>query len=485
MTRSHKSTDPAAQEKPGARLHAHSLVSKLSGDLVRRIHDGSLPVGARLPSVRRYAQECDVSNETVLRVYDKLVALGYLGARRGAGFFVVRNQPPSEDRQPPWTGTSGQGNVWRRVLFAGVGEDAAQVGLGGGALPAAWMDHEAMDQALRGLQQAGSAVFANHVDPHGYLPLRQQLQRKLLEQGIQVPASQIVTTSGAIDALHLVIWAHFYAREYVLVEDPAPFIYIQRLLASGLEIVRVPRQDDGPDLEALQTACEIHKPRAFFTSSLLQSPCSTSMSPYKAHHVLKIAEAHNMLIVDDDTYGDLLPPGAGGSVARLAALDKLERVIHIGSFSKTVAPGLRAGFLAASPQRIERILLYRSVGAIHGPLLNDLFMHQLLAQGSYLRHCEALQAKLDTARVDARQTLEALGCRVAPTGGGMYLWADLGVDADVVAQHLDERGIPTAPGAAFLPLDTKSSYMRFNVASVSMQPRVVQLLADVLGTLRA
>jgi DNA-binding transcriptional MocR family regulator len=485
MTRSRKSTDTAAQVRPDGRSQAHSLVSKLSGDLVRRIHDGSLAVGARLPSVRRYAQECDVSNETVLRVYDKLVALHYLQARRGAGFFVVRNQPPSEDRQPPWTGASEQGNAWKRVLYAGVGEDTAQIGLGGGALPAAWMDHEAMDQALRDLQRAGPAVFSNHVDPHGLLPLRQQLQRKLLEQGIQVPASQIVTTSGATDALHLVIWSHFYPREYVVVEDPAPFLYIERLLASGLEIVRVPRQHDGPDLEALQAACKMHKPRAFFTSSLLQSPCSTSMSPYKAHQVLKIADAHDMLIIDDDTYGDLLPPGASSSVARLAALDKLERVIHIGSFSKTVAPGLRTGFLAASPKRIERILLYRSVGAIHGPLLTDLFMHQLLAQGGYRGHCEALQAKLDTARGGARQTLETLGCHVAPTQAGMYLWADLGVDADVVARHLDERGIPTAPGATFLSRDERSSQMRFNVASVSMQAQAMRTLAEVLFTLRA
>lgn len=485
MTRSRKTTEPAVEaSEANSRSRSQSLVARLSGDLLRRIQDGSLAVGVRLPSVRKYAQECAVSNETVLRVYDKLVALGYLEARRGAGFFVKpKPQPTAQERRPSWAGAREQGWSWLRVLTPTAG--AEPPAMGSGALPASWMNQEAMSHALRGLQQTLPEVLAGYADPRGYRPLRELLQSKLLAQGIQAPLEQIITTSGASDALNLVIWSHFYPRDYVLVEEPASLLHIQRLLASGLEIVCVPRRDDGPDLEALEAACLKYKPRAFFTSSVLQSPCSTTMSPYKAYQVLRIAEAHDLLVIDDDSYGDLLPSGLGGHVARLAALDLLQRVIHIGSFSKTLAPGVRAGYLAASTSCIERICLYRTVGAIHGPLLTDLFMHHVLAQDGYRQHCESLHARLDDARVAAQTALDALGCKAALPAAGMYVWADLGVDADAVAQQCDGHGLATAPGSAFLTRGACSTYMRFNVCALAQPGPSLQLLADVLQQLRA
>lgn len=315
--------------------------------------------------------------------------------------------------------------------------------------------------------------------------MRQQLQLKLLEQGIQAHPAQIITTSGATDALHLAIWANFYPGDYVLAETPGPFMQIERMMASGLEIVRVPRLADGPDLDALQAACEKYRPKAFFCSSVLQNPTSTSLSPYKAHQILKIAEAFDMLIVDDDTYGDLLPPGASGNVARLAALDQLERVVHIGSFSKTVSPSLRAGFLAASPAQIERIMMYRSAGVIHGPLLTDLFMHHFLAQGGYRQHCETLHARLEAIRNETREALLTMGCRISPTPSGMYLWASLGegVSAKKVAQQLASNGILSAPGEAFSTDHSCASYMRFNIAHACEQKEAMATLAGVIGAL--
>lgn len=480
MIHSPKKKSPAttAADHGKGTSRSQTLVGQLSGDVIRQIHDGVLSLGSRLPSVRRYAKECGVSNETVLRVYDKLVAQGYLEARRGAGFFVVSKHPRPEELRSSIPGISELHQIRQRLLFG----NGSYANLGGGSLPEEWLEKEDVGLALR---QISSFPLDGYAAPHGYEPLRLQLRQKLLEQGIQAQLPQIITTSGATDALHLAIWANFYPRDFMLAEEPGPFMQIERMMASGLEIVRVPRQADGPDLNALQAACEKYRPRAFFCSSVLQSPCSTSISPYKAHQILKIAEAFDMLIIDDDTYGDLLPPGSTGNVARLAALDKLERVIHIGSFSKTVAPGLRSGFLAASPAQIERILMYRTAGAIHGPMLTDLFMYHFLAQGGYQKHCEILRSRLDQLRDDVREKLMAIGCQVSPSSAGMYLWASLGegVDAKSVALQLASCGILTAPGITFSSDPKYVSHMRFNIARVAMQEDAMKTLEKLLCSL--
>lgn len=455
------------------KLSGSSLIDQVAKAVARRIREGEFPLGSRLPSVRRFARERGVSNETVLRAYDKLVALGYLEPRRGSGFFVKRggSQPEAPTRQ--WTANIASARRWQQLLR----QDASGPSPGDGVFPDEWMDRNTVLDALRSLNKLPAGALGGYADPQGYLPLRQQLQLKLLEQGIHAQTSQIVTTAGAADALHLVIWSHFYPREYVAVEDPAPYLCIQRLLASGLEIVRIPRREDGPDIEALQQACERYKLRAFFCSSILQNPTSTNMSPHKAHQILKIADTFDLMIVDDDTYGDLLPAGAAGNVARLATLDQLQRVIHIGSFSKTIAPGLRSGFIAARPSRVERILLYKSVGAIHGPLLNERIVYRILSEGRYRHHCEQLRNRLQDARKDVHAELVAMGCDLPNSSGGLYLWGAISSNrnADEVADAMAEKGYRMAPGSVFSSSPALWSHMRFNIAALHGSPALAAL----------
>ncbi|HAV1568867.1 TPA: PLP-dependent aminotransferase family protein [Klebsiella michiganensis] len=453
----------------------HTLVTQLSEDIIRRIRDGHLDVGDRLPSVRQYAQQCGVSNETVLRVYDKLVALGYLKARRGAGFFVISQRSEQEDRSSAISGNLDLIRVRQQLFF----RENTQTNIGSGLLPESWMNHDSVAQAL---QKINPDYLHRPAEPRGFEPFRQQLQAKLLQQGILAQPSQIITTSGATDALHLVIWANFYPGDYVIAESPGPFVQTDRLMASGLEIARVPRHADGPDLDAFQAACERYKPKAFFCSSVLQNPTSTSISLYKAHQILKIAEAFKMIIIDDDTYGDLLPQGASGNVARLAALDQLERVIHIGSFSKTISSSLRSGFLAANPKQIERILMYRIAGTIHNPALTDLFMYNFLAQENYQQHCLTLQKNLDMHRNSLCDTLNSMGCQVQIPRFGMYLWANIGdkVDTKQFVQRMASNGILTVPGQVFSFNQADASYMRFNIALADMHKEALKMFSEEL-----
>ncbi|WP_019702636.1 PLP-dependent aminotransferase family protein [Paracidovorax oryzae] len=467
------------QAAPQAERASGALIDRIFNEFRDRIESRTLEVGERLPSVRAMAAQMDISNETVLRAYDKLAAAGYLEARRGSGFYVSAQalQVSKPASSPGWTGPLAP-DSWDHLLHA----RGPQGGSALGTLPADWICTEVLSGVLRALADRPRESLSEYADGRGWLPLREALAAKLQKAGIHATPDQIVTTAGATDALDLVVWSFLYPGQYVVVEEPASFIHTERLMANGAWVLRVRRLADGPDLEQLAELCEKHRPKAFFCSAVLQNPTSTSLSPRKAHQLLKLAEQYDMWIVDDDTYGDLLPRDSLGAVTRLAALDHFERVIHIGSFSKTVAPALRSGFLVASHQRLKRMLLMRSVGSIHSSLLTDQIVHHLLTEGGYEQHCEKLQKKLAASGKALLAKIRARGWKAAETGAGMYLWMSLGeaVDARAVWQALASDGVMVANERGFAG-HRIDSHVRLNIARTddALLDRIADAIAGI------
>ncbi|MFT4249070.1 MAG: PLP-dependent aminotransferase family protein [Pseudomonas sp.] len=455
-------------------------VDRIARSLAERIGSGELPAGSRLPSVRELAQHSQVSVQTVLRAYDKLVAQGHLEARRGSGFYVRQRERAPHAPASPWPHARATDYDWRILLNA---DRPYPHRIGGGSLPEAWLDKSALASAIRAIGPTAAQSLSDYADVQGYLPLRRQLQLTLHQYGIEADPRQIVTCAGAVDALHLVVWSNLLQPgSHVLVEDPAPPVHLQRLLASGVQIARVPRDADGPDIDALREACHRYRPRTFLCSSLLQNPTSYSLAPGRAFQVLQLAEEFDLRIVDDCTYADLLPSAPFARRVPLAALDQLRRVIHIGSFSKTLAPGLRIGFIAASHDCIERIMLFKSAGAINTALLGERLAYHLLSQGKYRHHCERLHARLHAARERLIGQLQQRGFAPEPASSGMYLWLSLGqgIDARAIATAMYRHGHVTAPAQGFFSNAPRyRSYMRINVAAACDNPALDLLEQEV------
>ena len=182
-----------------------SLIERTAQSLAKRIQAGDFPGGTRLPSVRQQAKEAGISAETVLRAYDRLVARGYLEPRRGSGFYVKSPALLNPSRRQKPLQTSLAAGDWRKLL-----ESEAPFNLrpGCGVLPAAWLNTRHLAAALHSVGKTSPEILADYSPARGYLPLRQQLQLKLAEQGIHAGVEDIVTTTGATEALHLL--AHRY-----------------------------------------------------------------------------------------------------------------------------------------------------------------------------------------------------------------------------------------------------------------------------------
>jgi DNA-binding transcriptional MocR family regulator len=236
-----------------------TLIDQIARSVAARIDDKILRGGARMPSIRRFASEHGVSCFTVVASYDKLVARGYLESRRGAGFFVRERSPLNTGERSSAAAAGGAAQstqagqpldvVWLiRNMFR---QAPLQQAPGSGVLPADWLDGAAIANALRSVSRHSGAGLLNYGTPHGFLPLRQQLQLKLAEIEIEAAPAQLVTTVGVTQALDLVAREFTRPGDTIFVDDPAWFLMFGSFAALGVKVVGIPRLPDGPDLGQL------------------------------------------------------------------------------------------------------------------------------------------------------------------------------------------------------------------------------------------
>jgi DNA-binding transcriptional MocR family regulator len=219
-----------------------------------------------------------------------------------------------------------------------------------------------------------------------------------------------------------------------------------------------------------------HRPKLFVLSSVLQNPTSTSISAANAHRLLKLAEQHDLMLIEDDVYGDLTSRRA----LRLATLDQLRRVIYLGGFSKTLAGNLRVGFIATSAERAPHLTELKILTGMTTSELTERVVAHILAEGHYRRHLERLRGKLDGARDKTARALEKMGAKLfCEPDAGTFLWADLGRDTNAIAAAGAQQDFLFAPGSLFSPLQLPSTWMRISAAA-ALNPSALRFLAQQL-----
>ncbi|MFK4442702.1 DNA-binding transcriptional MocR family regulator [Caballeronia udeis] len=445
----------------------------------RRIDERVFRPGMRMPSIRKLAVDKGVSRFTVVEAYERLVAHGYLDSRRGSGFFVRDRTSSNDSHVHPALATerapvpSTIDVVWllRNMLHT----SSPAKGPGIGYLPASWLNGELLTGAFRALSRQSGAQLLGFGTPQGFLPLRQQIQTRLEELEIGASTDQIVMVSGVTQAIDLIARVFVQPGDTVIVGDPAWFQMFGRFVAQGARLVGMPYTPDGPDLDALESMVQTWRPKMLVINSVLQNPTGTSLTAAQAFRILQLAETYDFIVVEDDIYGDLCPTNFPAT--RLASLDQLKRVIFLNSYSKTLAPNLRVGYVAAAPEVANAIADQKMLVGMTSPELNERVLYKVLTEGHYRRHVERLRAKLDGVREKTVRMLEKVGYKpyLVPSAG-MFLWADTGVDSEGLAAAGHEAGFLLTPGSLFSPHQLPSTWMRFNIANCA-DPGLPAMLA--------
>ncbi|AZO46671.1 MAG: aminotransferase class I/II-fold pyridoxal phosphate-dependent enzyme [Mesorhizobium sp.] len=471
-------TELALEPDAARTFAATTLVETVMATIRQRIAARSLTPGARLPSIRAFAKSMRVSKSTVVEAYERLAAEGTIRSRPGSGFYAAGQLAPLSlaeigprlDREvdPLW--------VSRQSLEAG--DEVLKPGCGW--LPAAWMPQAALRRALRTAARADDVALADYGTPLGLAPLRHLLVRRMAGHGIEASPEQIMLTESGTQAIDLLCRFLIEPGDTVLVDDPCYFNFHALLRAHRAKVVSVPYTPSGPDIDLFAEVLAEHRPRLYITNSGIHNPTGAILSPVTAHRLLKLADQADLTIVEDDIFADFEHSPA----PRLAAFDGLNRVVQIGSFSKTLSASVRCGFIAAPRDWIEQLTDLKIATTFGGGRLAAELVLTLLKDGSYRKHVEALRIRLARAMAETSARLKSIG--ITPwidQPAGLFLWCSLpeGVDAAEVARRALADNVVLAPGNAFSLSGTASRFLRFNVAQSGDEHIFTALAAAMSG----
>lgn len=433
-------------------LYRHTdqpLYRQIAEQIKDRIGDGRLPAGTQLPTVRSMAQDLSVTRITVQTAYAELQSSGWIEATVGRGTFVSEGSRAGDkmpQRDAPLTADVVIDDMLQIARVQGM-RSLANASPDAHLFPADEFWGVLSD--LRGDALSLSEYGTTQGDPE----LRIEVAGLLRERGIAAMPAEILITDGATQALSLVTQALCRPGDAVIVEQPTYLSFLNILRAHGVQEVGVPLDTEGPDPDALERLALQVRPRFFYTIPTFQNPTGLCMSPARRRQVLEIAERYGFLVVEDDIYArmsfDGPPPPA------LKAGDANERVIYVSSFSKTLMPGLRVGYVTAPASLLRRMIDLRRATDLCGPPLLQRAAAEFVRRDGLKRHLrrvlpvyrerrEALLAALQTSMPD--------GVRWSAPSGGFCCWLTLPahpVFDDLYAAAL-RQGWAFAPGNVFL-----------------------------------
>lgn len=451
-----------------AQSRRERLFEGLSDDLRSLIREGVFAPGQRLPSLRTLARERGVSIATVLKAYRDLEDEGYLRARPQAGFYVrsagrhdaavmAPTNPPARSVEVT------TGPLVYEMLRAPA--DPALVPLGG-AIPAAeLLPVDALRRLLRRRLRGTDARAEVEAIPAGFGELRRAIARCMLHAGCTENPDSVVVTNGCLEALNLALRAVAAPGDTVAVESPTYFGVLQALDDLGLKALELPTDPQtGIDTERLLEAARLGRIRAAVLSPTVQNPLGAIMPVAGRRTLCEGMAALGVPIIEDDIYGEMGFAGSERPPA-LKAFDRGGHVLYCSSFSKTLAPGYRVGWIA--PGRfLERVQVLKTSSsfATSGPA--QLAIADYLGMPGYQSHIRRQKKVFESSLAQAMAVIDArfpAATRMTHPQGGYLLWVQVpGVDSYALYRRALERGVTIAPGRLFSAHDAYRDCFRLN-----------------------
>ncbi len=440
---------------PAAVTDTMKRYEKFADQIAELIRSGMLAPGEKVPSVRHASRTYGVSPSTVFQAYYLLEDRGLIQARARSGYFVrelARHSlaEPETSIQPTQTTEVDVSELVFSVL--GSLKDPHTVPFGS-AFPSPQLFPlprlaRSMAHALRDMP--AHAVIADMTS--GNPDLRRQIALRYMVAGVRLPLDELVITNGALEALNLCLQTVTSPGDLVAIEAPAFYATLQVLERLKLKAVEIPvNPREGIDLDVLAERLGHLPIKACWFMSSLQNPLGASMSDAKKEALYQLLHTHQVPLIEDDVYAELYygsqPPKP------VKSFDGDGLVMHCGSFSKSLAPGYRVGWVAGG-RYAEQISRLKLMTTISPSVPAQAAIADYLQHGGYDRHLRKLRHALETQQ-DAMLASAArhfpAGTRVTQPTGGYFLWFEFPeqVDSLQLFQLALAQGISLAPGPIF------------------------------------
>ncbi len=453
------------------------------------IESGGLEPGERIPSLRALGTRLGVSVSTVNQAYVALERRGVIEARPKSGFFVrqrpTRTPAPRPSAQPAKPPTAVNRGALIREVLDGMGRRDI--------LP---LNVAQTDDALLPTRQLARllAKVAGGVSEHvvgyegvsGNPALRRQIAWRLAEAGIEARPEEVMVTCGAMEALYIALRSVTRPGDNVAIAAPSYYCFLQLLENFGLRAVELPSHPDGGVRPAdLATALDRFDIAAVILTPNFNNPDGARIPDAAKAEMVAMLAARSVPVIEDDVYGDLY--FEGGRPRCLASYDNDGSVLHCSSFSKTLAPGFRVGYLL--PGRFAaKAFEIKATTNVCCATPTQMAVADYLGQGGFERHLRKVRAVLERqARMMEQRILERFpaGTRVTHPAGGTVVWVQLPRPVDSIRLFYEAKAkdIGVAPGNIFSSCDQFNGFLRLSYGNV-WSPRVDEALAT-LGRLAA
>jgi DNA-binding transcriptional MocR family regulator len=445
-------------------LHRYQQVARR---YAAAIEGGTLAAGERFPSVRRMAAEEQVSVATVLQALAQLERLGLVEARPRSGHFVrhrARAPEPRGERPHAVASDVSVSELVRKIYRAA--NDPSIVQLGSAVPSTELLPAAALSRAVASSMRHPRDGGLGYQMPPGLPELRRMIAQRALHWGMTISEDDVVITSGATEAVHLSLLATTRPGDVVAMESPAYYGTLQVAEALGLKVLGIPcHPATGLDVDALAERLDQLEVAAVVATPSYSNPLGSCMPDAARERLVRLLSGRGVPLIEDDVYGELAFDAARVNPAK--AWDRDSTVLLCSSFTKTLAPGFRIGFVVPGRRWQEQVERLKFVTNVASPTLPQRALARYLSDGAYDRHLRTLRDRLSgieasTASAVARHF--PAGTRVSSPRGGCFLWVELPDGLDAMALHARalDVGVAISPGPIFSPQGGHRSCIRLS-----------------------
>lgn len=334
-------------------------------EIEKRMEEGLLKPGDRLPSIRQLSKELQCSVNTVIKAYDELEKMHRIYSVPKSGYFMVGSQQ------------SKNSFFSERIDFSAAGPDPSQ-------MPYRDFQH-CMNQAIERYKEE----MFHYSEPLGLASLRKQLSKQLQYAQVFAPPERICVVSGSQQALDLLLSFPFpNGKEEICTEQPTHPSFIQSLTNRNLQVNGIEMTNNGIDLNHLERIFHEKEIKLFYTVSRFQNPTGYSYTNYEKRKIVELAQKYDVYIIEDDYMGDL---DTSRKADPMYAYDPSGRVIYTKSFSKVLLPGLRLGVAVLSEALLDSFANAKFAADVHTPVITQGALEIYLQSGMYQAHIEKLR----------------------------------------------------------------------------------------------
>lgn len=440
-----------------------TLYEALANEYIDAIKSQRLPLGSRLPALRVLAKQHKVSMTTATKTYDFLQQHGWVYARPQAGYFVA-NKLEEEDF-PRLTALQSQGrNPKDYSPMLGFNASAAFFSpLGTSMIAPELLPTKALQRCIKRVASRSQQSLFSYPNPQGESALRQAISEHFRVDNFAFSAKDLVITNGCIDAVRIAIETFTDEGDTLAISSPCFSGLLDLLVALSRNIIEIPCTQEGLDLEFYETCLKEGRIQASLFSTSHMNPSGRSLSNEQKQALAKLANQYQVPMIEDDVYIELSHQGKPPLPAKY--WDKAGYIIWCGSFSKTLAAGLRLGWCLPGRYLAPYIQQHAQTRfGVNG--LMQFSLAEFINSGEYRAHVNRIRQQLSQQVYSYRRFLiEQLPAhtKVSVPDGGLVLWLQVpGMNAQRLEQEVHELGVDIRSGACFSTHDTYQDCLRIN-----------------------